>query len=119
MKLITFKYFCMVFVMLSFFQATNAMEAEGEIIIDDAMRHYEEGDLLDPERTKFSELKKVISENKNSIASYTALGSLLSGFCFKQFFVPQINKNEAMSIFKWIKEHPKASTRLWLLGVGW
>ncbi len=97
--------------MVVFSQVSNAMEADLDMVpMDDAMRHYEEGDLLELDRTKWSELKKVINEKKTQIGVATFLGGLFSGSIFNKIVIPEIEKDTEYNFFKWIKDNPKTST---------
>ena len=78
-------YFMMILMMS--WNSMRTMEAGGDdvVVMDDAMRHYEEGDLLDPDRTKVNEVLKVIDQNKKRIIAHSLFSSIGGGFLLINF----------------------------------
>ena len=103
-------YFMMILMMS--WNSMRTMEAGGDIVMDDAMRHYEEGDLLDPDRTKLTEVFRVIDQHKKKILMHSLFSSIGGGLLFNQLTIPQIAENEKSNVFKWIKEHPIKSSAI-------
>ena len=87
------------FLVMMSFNSMRPMEAEEGIVVDDA-RHYEEGDLLDPDRTKITEVLKVIDQNKKRIVTHSLFSAIGGGLLFNQFFIPGIAENEKSNVFK-------------------
>lgn len=103
-------YFMIILVMS--WNGMRTMEAGEDIVMDDAMRHYEEDGLLDPDRNKITEVLKIVDQNKKKIATYSLFSSIGGGLLFNQFVIPRIAENEKSHVFKWIKENPIKSSAI-------